>query len=326
MTLQTTPWLIGGGAVHDPSIARTLSFAATSGTSGIVQPPDLRVSALATPSGVVRIAGGTAVILGDYPSQTTQSYIARNDGVEDVAIPATSNSSRSDLVILRIDDPEFSGTTPADVTTYEYARFERVPNVGANAESAEAYVDYPHITLARIDIPALTGAITNAMVTDLRKMANPRRARRLYTHSGTPGSSETLTSTDNVNGQTFPAGMSGATVAIPSWARSAVIRYDLANIVGPASGGANFVGWAWLMLGTQQVALAPLDRPTTNDDMRLSTVGATTLTLPAGYAGTTKTLTPKAYLISSSASAARPWYYEYSSVIVDIEFIEGPAA
>lgn len=170
MALDSVPWFIGGGAEHSPAIARQLAYAATNGATGINAPGDLRVTALPTPGSSVRIMPGGAVMLNLYPGGGQQSYTCRNPSATDIAVPATGSSGGATrYVILRVDDPEFGGQAPSNVKNGPYVR--------AAVVSSITNLAYPFIPLARITQPANTATITQAMIRDLRELANPRTAR-----------------------------------------------------------------------------------------------------------------------------------------------------
>lgn len=175
MTWDPTPWFIGGGAVHSPEVTRTLPYAALGGKEGIIVPGDLKVTALPVPGPQIRVAPGVAAILAKASGGSRQTYIARNptDDVKDIA--PTGSSSRADLIVAQIMDPFMQGESwpqPEDPTAAAYVRTYVVPNVAPNATTVPAGMT--GIPLARLNIPASTGTITNSMVTDLRQLVAPR--------------------------------------------------------------------------------------------------------------------------------------------------------
>lgn len=177
MTLDTVPWAIGGnGVVHSAEIARALAAAVTGSKSGVVRPNDMIVRPKVTPGAAVRAGSGLAVIANSYAGQVGQSYVVRNSSDEEISIPATTAAARSDLLILRIDDPNYGGSQPPNVATGPYVRFALISNVGSTATDV-AGLSYPYIPLSRIDIPANTATITAAMIVDVRKSINGVRGR-----------------------------------------------------------------------------------------------------------------------------------------------------
>ena len=203
--LDLVPWFIGGEAEHSPAVARMVAHAATQGSNGVIGFADLKVTALDIPGTEVMVFPGGAVIDNKYPGGVQQSYMARNISVTNVPVPATtSQSGATKYVILRIDDPEFGGQLPADQVNGPYVRFDVVNSI--------TNLQYPHVALARIVMPASTGTITNAMITDLRVMANPRSRREIAVGS---------VANDPLNHPKFQWAqwpLFTPTVAIPSWA------------------------------------------------------------------------------------------------------------
>lgn len=211
MALDTVPWFIGGGAEHSPAVARMLAYSATNGATGVNAVGDLKVTALPTPGASVRIAPGGACMVNLYPGGGQQSYVVRNASATDVAVSATGSSGGATrYLILRIDDPEFGGAVPANVKTGPYVRAVLVTSITNLA--------YPFVPLAKITQPANTATITQAMITDLREVANPRSYRRLFLAPVT--TAKDLTSATMV---AWPGPT--ASVDIPSWA-------TYANILG----------------------------------------------------------------------------------------------
>lgn len=178
MAFDPVPWFVGGGAQHSADVARLLMYLATGGSEGVVNRTDMRVLALAVPGGNVRVMPGACVILNRALGGANQSYggrIAQED--DTVAIAATGSSGgRSDLIIARVEDPTISGEpwqTPDPVETGPYIYPRVIANVPSGTRSVhELGLGYSAITLARVDIPASTGAITQAMIKDLRPICN----------------------------------------------------------------------------------------------------------------------------------------------------------
>ena len=186
MAMEYVPWLVSGGAEHSADVARVLANAATSGATGVVYPSSFRVDAQDIPNGSVRVNTGVAPIASTYPGAAGQSYIVRSTGVTDVTIaPTGSASGRSDLIIVSVDDPQYVGTAPEDPNNFEYSKLEVVQGVSNTTRDTSGLdLGRPAIALARIDIPASTGTITQGMIKDLRKIALPKRDRNMLTLYG----------------------------------------------------------------------------------------------------------------------------------------------
>lgn len=189
MAFDSTPWFVGGGAQHSPEIARALAYAATGGAEGVVGATDLKVTQLPTPGTSVRLSAGAAIMLnrsagagGSSAFGSTQSYVGRAPTATDIAVdPTTSAGGRTDLVVVRVEDPQYAPwTAPADPVTATYFRPFIVKGVpAATKTAAELNLGYPAVALAKITLPASTATVTNSHITDLRRIARPRSERRL---------------------------------------------------------------------------------------------------------------------------------------------------
>lgn len=235
MSFDSVPFVIGGGAQHSPEVFRTLAYAALGGAEGVIGPTDLKVVPLATPGTSIRALPGAVGVLNRSTGGSQQSYAGRNPTEDVVAVaPTGSSGGRVDLVVARVEDPFMAGTpwaAPADPTLGPYIFTRIVPNVPAGTtrlQDIPAYAGQSAVTLARLDIPANTGTITAAMITDLRRMATPRNARTLDTFIGTGGD---LTSSTEV---IWPS--NATLVDVPPWATR--LR-GVVNVMGMVQSGGN---------------------------------------------------------------------------------------
>ena len=114
------------------------------------------------------------------------SYIAFNVGDEEVDIsPTGSGGGRSDLVVLRVEDPNIDGTPWGHDVTSDPVYYFRVIE-GVSSSATEPPSGMTAIALARIDIPSSTGTITSGMITDVRASANPKSQREVRVQHGAP--------------------------------------------------------------------------------------------------------------------------------------------
>lgn len=316
MTWQKTPWFIGGGAEHTAALARVLAYVASGGSEGVVQPGDLKVRQTGSPSGSVQIDPGAALILNRSGGGSNQAYAGYNPTADSVAIGATSTTGgRSDLVIARVEDPEFSPwQRPADMKTGQFIFTRVIPNVPAGTVSAEELnLGYSALALARIDIPTATTAITDAMIKDVRTLVRPRRETQIF--NAYPAAANDLTATSSSSPQVWPAA-ANTSVRIPKWATRAQIRLDLAGVLaitGPTNGG---VG---VRLGALAVQNSAFNMPQ-NDRGVIVAAGA--VSIPAGMRGTTVGLQATGYRNTSEAGTLRA--DAGTSTFITIEFIEAP--
>lgn len=313
MSLETVPWFVGGGAEHSPDVARQVAYAATGSTGGVLGNLDFRVTELPIPGTSIRMAAGAAAIPNGYlpaPDFGKQSYVARGDSVTDIPVTATdSGGGRVDLVVLRIDDPQFGGQEPVDPAVGPYVRFEIIENVPAGTKTVPAGTPYPAIPLARLDIPASTGTIVQGHITDLRKVANPKRTRDLYNTQ--PTSASTISTTSGSFSAWTP--QANRTIEIPSWATQVKIVGHLGGVICKTG---DLIGFARPRLGTliaQEVAF-DLDVNT-----RSTMLAADTLDIPAAMRNTTQVLSLEARRSNGTGSLETD---AYSTVLWDIEFLE----
>src|SRR5699024_6184474 len=181
MAMERVPYLVGGGFEHSAEVMRAMLAASTSGAEGIVNAGDFKVRPLAVPGTSVRVAPGNALIRNSYGGGQAQTYACRAGSETEVPIEATGSAgSRTDLIVARSDDPPDQGGS-FDPLTFEAARFEVIKGVPASTKTVAGLgLTYPAIALARVTLPASTGTVTAAMITDLRKLAQPRKERHLF--------------------------------------------------------------------------------------------------------------------------------------------------
>lgn len=218
MTLNPVP-IATTGATHTAQQFRMMIKDLARNNQGITTGLDLKVSALGTPGAGVQISAGSAVIAG-VVSPVQGHYSAYNIGPDTVSIAAAGGTPRSDMLVLRVEDPDYEGTR--DPAADPIVFWEVVPNVGSTATTVPS--GYSAIPLARIDIPASTATITNAMIKDLRQVANPRRERILYPYYYS-GSLNEISGTIAI-WKFFPE-VTMATVPVPEWAARAQVVFSV---------------------------------------------------------------------------------------------------
>jgi len=303
------------GAEHSAQQFRMMIKDLARDNQGVTTGLDLKVSALATPGAGVQIGDGSAVIAGKV-SPVQGYYNAYNIGTDTKSIAATGGTGRSDMLVLRVEDPEYEGTRNPAVDPIVF--FEVIPNVSASATTVPA--GYSAIPLARIDIPASTATITNAMIKDLRQVANPRRERTLYPYYYTGALTEI--SGTSTTWKTHP-NVTLATIPVPAWAA-------VAKIVFSVNGLRIDTGWTFgafrFMLGTVEAAQEVLiDDNQGTTPRRINVIMAETLdlTTTAGAAmrGTNQTL--KARMRTAAANLGKIGVDTATTFIADVEFTEG---
>lgn len=306
--------LLTNGATHPAEQFRMMIRDMVSGAEGITEGDDLKVTELSTPGGGVQIADGSGVIRGRV--QPLQGHYAVCNTGADTSVTIAANgggSTRYDMVIVRVEDPQYEGTLDPEVD--EIAYFQVISSVGA---AATAIPDgRTGIPLARIAIPPSTATITDAMITDLRQVAVPRRHRTVVTQS--PGSIST-----GIGGSTsysYFSTAAGVNIAVPDWATKAIIkvdvsplRYALGNFFGKTSAtfGASLV--------TQDILL---DDNQGTGVRRIPAIIADTLTIPSAYRGTTQLLRVQAAGITNPQDG-RIYVDSGTTIAYDVQFEEGP--
>src|SRR4051795_12178320 len=130
MALFPRPILVNG-ATHPAEQFRMLVRDLANGAEGITQGDDLKVIQRSTPGAGVTVGDGSGIVRG-RANAFQGSYSACNVGAVNVDIAATgSGAGRSDMVILRVEDPQYEGTiNPA---TGDVAYFQVISNVSSSA-------------------------------------------------------------------------------------------------------------------------------------------------------------------------------------------------
>jgi hypothetical protein len=312
MSLFPRP-ILTNGATHSAQQFRMLVRDLANGAEGITQGDDLKVTQRSTPGGGVTVSDGSGVIRGR--ANTFQgTYSVCNIGSVNVDIAATgSGAGRSDMVIVRVEDPEYEGSLDPEVDEVTY--FQVISNVSSSATTIPD--GRTGIPLARIDIPASTSTITNAMITDLRKVANPRKSRTLVTQSPASISSAIGSSTT----YSYFSTAAGWNIAIPDWASKAIIKIDVSPIRYNLG---NFFGYLSATFGSSLTV-----QPTTLDDnqgtgaRRIGAVIADTLTIPDAYRSTTQLLRVRA-AAAATGQDGRIYVDSGTTLVADVQFEEAP--
>lgn len=237
MALEMDSWAVSG-AQSSARIARLQLQSGTASGNGVVATDHLQVRELAVPGTSVRITAGGATILGH--EQTAQgSYFAFNVGDAELAVSATgSGAGRSDLVVLRVEDPSIDGTSWShDVTTEPVYHFRIIEGVSSAATRVPSGMSA--IALARLDIPPSTATITQDMIADVRQPATPRTQRTLRVQRGgtqvndPPNWDEAGNQTEDF--ERWP--QHDWVVEIPAWATQVQVLANWDNVFYSPTGG-----------------------------------------------------------------------------------------
>lgn len=296
MGFDPVPWFTEGGAQHSANLARVIAYMQLGGQEGVLGPSDLYVKELPVPGGAVLVSPGVCGILNRATGISKEAYIDRVISDDNVSVaPTDSSGPRSDMVIARVENPWLSGepwSAPSDVTVgpYIFSRvIQGVPNTARTLSDAGLSAQ-SGIPLARIDIPASTATITQAMAVDLRRIANPLSDVWTAVTDTPSGSVLEGTTAGPTAFRTWPAEATWS-VDIPVWATAV----DLYAIFSPIL---NFPNGCW---GNMKFVLNGTSSPLTEFDdnaftitgsggMRTSIHIGATMTVPDGIRGTTVNL------------------------------------
>lgn len=335
---DSVPWFVGGGAQHSPEVARLLAYAATSGAEGIVTPSDLKVTPLDVPGGAIRVMPGAALVLNRSAGGSQQTYVARLPQAEQVAIaPTGSSGPRTDMIVAQIEDPFLPGEPwqePADPTVGPYVFTRVIPNVPADAtriQDVPGYAGRSAIPLARIKLPASTGTVTAAMITDLRKVAQPREQSEVRAMNVLGNEKYTINSTTAApaGGQTWPAQAEdiGIEINIPEWATVVKVIATWGSVAMPAG---NATGNMWVQIAPTvnpdniKTETGAYNSDNKGEFSRETWVVADTKTIPPALRGTRQKFYPRARIDTGIPTAQRPWADWATSFILHVVFQEVP--
>lgn len=249
--MEGVPWMVGGGAKHSANVGRVLAFMAAGGAGGVAAPGDLKVSPSSTPDNKVHVGVGALSLVNHESNARNEAYIARAIAVTDVTIAPTGAAARSDLIVARIRDPQYSYAAPTDLANGPYAFIEVVPGVPANTVRADQIASLLNTAVygvARIDVPANQSnpAVIGGWIRDIRKLATPHYEPFNSLQQG-PAAAEQVKTTDTA-WKNWPS--NSTSVDIPPWATRADIeitvtfltnadalmntRVQLGSLLGPA--------------------------------------------------------------------------------------------
>lgn len=317
-------WAVDGGRV-DASAARRVLWMATRGASGVRGPLDLKVSAYTVPGAGVNVRTGSAVIESTYGTAGPgESYDFPNDATTQVPVPGGLPSQTTYYVIARIDDWHFNQSpAPADPLTATYNKLDVVTSGALTA------VTDPYIQLAKIVLPANTAAITSAMITDLRTVANPREKTVLRPLTFTSTDTNLDLQSAAPAGEIFPGHgydtKGPQVISIPTWAAKVQIQCVWEGILYPST---NPFGRYWIEWGpstgsnTRAISTDTFsfDAPQVGAS-RAIWIAAAEQFVPASYRGTDQTFAPKARYDSDASHRGVKMDY-MSGMIWTVRFLE----
>jgi hypothetical protein len=293
---------------------------ATLGSQGVVGHLDVQVTATGVPSAGIIVTSGAVVVLGQEVA-FQGSYYGFNVGNDTtLSIAATGGSARSDLIVVRAEDPTFAGS-PWGGPASGQILFPRVIS-GVSSGTTVAPGGISAIALARIDVPASTSAITNAMIHDLRQVCNPQRVVTVNAVTG-PG-----TGVNSPTSGTVTAWPPGATwqVQIPNWATSMVTSWsanELEYVTGTVRANLWPVFGASVTAPVLSMPQSLISMTATTGPFRHTIGGAGVVAIPASMRGTTQTLQ---FAYQTAGQVGTLQFNEAGSVSILTEFQQLAAA
>jgi hypothetical protein len=312
----TVPWAVTGGATIPVEAARAELYAAVGGREGIAVRGDCNVRETTVPDTNIRMTAGTVIITNRSLGGQGQSYAAVSPtGQQDIPVTATGGAGgRSDLVVARIRDPQYPPwDPPADPNDYEYVQAFIIEDVPSDTTTfAELGLDYSAVELARIDIPPSTATITNAMIHDLRKIAQPHVLLRHF--AGTPEDPVVADDDPYVDVISFP-------LTIPDWATNMGVTCIVGGI--KATGAVSNFGVRFQLEGTS-VVTSDAAMTTTGDAYRTEVVTGGNFVV-SDNGGETHDLTVQAhYLADGGPFSGVLTFDEYTKILIIVYFEEAP--
>lgn len=250
MTWEGAPWMIEGGVKHSANIARLLSYAAFGGDEGIVSPLDLEVRETVPGSAGVRVMPGACSILNRGQGIKYEAYVGRNPTVDTIPItPTTASGGRTDLIIVRVENPFQDGEPWAEPTpeaianqTAQFIRTAVISGVNPGTTTVRQMIDalgYSAIPLAFVTLPASTSVVQQSHIQDLRRLPQARREEHLHIASTTTANMRLLTSANYV--EWIPE--MALTVQVPPWATHVLTKVTLGGVRYGAGGTNGGAGW-----------------------------------------------------------------------------------
>lgn len=305
------PALFMSGGHSDFEVARLGVRAMTGNAEGVVEATTLKATANGSTPNLVTLAGGAGALVRGRDNVYQGTYFLGTTGATTVAVPTNNTSGTVRyMVMARVQDPLYDPTSTK--TPDVDAAYAHIETCAAGATTVPPA--YSAIPICRIDLPAGASVVTQAMITDLRFLAQPRRQRQLYTLF--PSASDAVAQI-NIWG-TWPGASIVTGVVIPPWAGHAIVICDVLS----ARAAGNVIGALRVNLGGVVGAGVNMDQNATSaNPLRFNARTADTLPIPSNLAGTAQNL--KADAINNGGSGIVAATVDArSTVLWDIQFEE----
>jgi hypothetical protein len=318
------PWFVNGGD-HTPAVARLLAYAATQGAEGVVEPADCKVVAKAAPSAAVDVLPGAIIAPNRAATAGRESYLAQNPEAEEIEItPTGSSGGRTDLLIARIEDPDFVGARPEDPSKGPYIFTRKIEGVPANTTRVQQLAGHTNdtaVTLARITRPANRTVVEPGHITDLRKISQSRNVAKTFMTGMNDAPFKQVAIV-------FPSWGAYLNVAmdIPEWATHFSAVATIAGIqVGGQTAGAIALALGYDQPGQVTGAATQYDEnsgASAANPQRFTHMCAISGKVPASFRGTSKNLTllanifPGSYSLNFDGSTTVVVQYEFHADVI----------
>lgn len=306
-------WAVDGSR-NPARVARMSEYASNQGARGVVEPTHLKVIPLggltvgATPGAALVAAGVTGIT-------QFQTYTVGVDSTDDdatVTVAGPTSSLRTLHVVVMIPDPEFAGVpTPADPLSAKYVELRVLTS------AQESVLTIPHYRLATLVIPANVSVITDAMITDTRRVARPKSQRDLWAYDlSVSDGSDGLGA---AGGESWPDIMpNNLVVDVPEWATEAKVICTFAQVFVPA--GSTRQGYISARLGGLMTPSAFYNAGNASSSSRQTFVALGTMPIPSSLRGQNDV---SIYTRGSVTGGAGGYLVldNRSAVSIDVEFV-----
>ncbi len=309
MTLLQPALLTDGGS-HPAALVRRFQQMVALGNEGIDEGADLKVRQTATASTSIIIGPGNGVVRG-RASATQGTYFVSNpdDHTKGPGVVPSVASVQHYLVVLRVADPAFEGTADPNLN------MNTIEVVSTTLGGTTLTAGTTGIVLARLEVPADTTTITNAMIVDLRKMANPRRQRTLTPVFIPTTPVDPLEAAVDVR-ENWPDAAT-LSVSIPIWA---TFMFVMTTISGVSTRTGNTHGDSRTLVGTAATQAIAWNHDWVGTTQRITVISGGRFNIAAAARGTTQTMRTDAVRRNTTGTLEANGG---TTVFFDYEFVEG---
>jgi hypothetical protein len=316
MAMQTASWMVDGNPFNG-QLARMMLNAAMAEQGGVIDALDFIVTATGLTNTVTIAPGGCVIPGGDTGATQQGNYYGFNVGSDtSVAVGATGGSVRTDMIVVRAEDPTFPGSPWSGSPAGQILYLRDIAGVTPGQTTVPAGISA--IPLALVNMPASTSLVQQSYLVDIRQVARPMRQKGLQFLNGntwsTPSNSPTVLATNTA----WPASANWS-IAIPTWATQMLVRYSLAGLDNPLSGaisgGTVFLGLGGTVAAPTQSSPVATHACPNGGYTNIEIVGI--ITIPPAMRGTTQTLTSIAVTTTTSGWLAAN---TNSNLALDYEF------